>query len=158
MKDFDIALAKARKYGIDEAIPVYTSKIDVKEWVLAKCRFGSDEWGKNWSYEGWTAEKTRNLLREYSRAIIFIGKQQQGFREALIEIEGELIREGYRKSLALIFGPCDLCSECTKLENRPCCYPDKKRPSIEAMGIDIAGTLQKLRKDLTATTGIILVD
>lgn len=37
-------------------------------------------------------------------------------------------------------GSCLLCSSCTRTEGKPCLYPERVRPSLEACGFDIGKT------------------
>ena len=41
-------------------------------------------------------------------------------------------------------GSCLLCSSCTRAEGKPCLYPERVRPSLEACGFDIGKTSSEL--------------
>ena len=41
-------------------------------------------------------------------------------------------------------GSCLLCSSCTRAEGKPCLYPKRVRPSLEACGFDIGKTSSEL--------------
>ncbi|MBI4449020.1 DUF2284 domain-containing protein [Candidatus Woesearchaeota archaeon] len=169
MTELDITLAAGRSYGIDEALVIYTSKIDVKDWVYQKAVY-SDYFGKNWSYppHGIVPSDMRNLMREYTKAILIIGKNGEmplkEFRTAMIDIESKLNLNGFPKALALSMGPCDLCKQCTLQKGEPCVIPDKRRPSVEATGIDILGLVRKFKKNFEtggkkfASVGLILLE
>ncbi len=47
-------------------------------------------------------------------------------------------------SLACYGGTCQLCETCTRPEGKPCRFPEKRRPSLEAIGFDVAATTQDL--------------
>jgi predicted metal-binding protein len=47
-------------------------------------------------------------------------------------------------SLALSAGGCDICDTCTRPMGLPCRAPEKKRFSIEAIGGDAVGAIEKL--------------
>ena len=49
-------------------------------------------------------------------------------------------------SRAFFAGTCHLCSigACTRITGKPCIYPDKIRPSLEAFGFDIGKTASEL--------------
>lgn len=59
-------------------------------------------------------------------------------------------------------GACHLCSECTKITNEPCRYPEKMLPSLSAYGIDVCktceGTLLEYRNGENTVTcfGMVL--
>ncbi len=99
------------------------------------------------------------LLRRYERAIIFASKivpadplplsEVQNFiRPERMEIERRLLdleRETGGRAFAYV-GRCLYCGDepCARLAKLPCRHPDKVRPSLEAFGFDIAGTLDRL--------------
>ncbi len=169
MTELDITLAAGRLHGIDEALVIYTSKIDIKDWVYQKAVF-SENHNTNWSYPPHSIMPAdmRNLMREYTKAVLVIGKNGQmnlkEFRAAMLDIEQKLTLNGFPKALALSMGPCDICKECTLVKNEPCAYPDKRRPSIEGTGIDIIGTVKKFKKNFETqgrrfvSVGLILLE
>ncbi|MBD3309811.1 hypothetical protein GF351_01180 [Candidatus Woesearchaeota archaeon] len=172
MSEIDLVLSVGKRYGITEALDIYTSKIDVKDYVLAKCRFGCSMYGTNWCCppSTHTPDETRQLLKEYSKAVLLIGESKgtsmhDEFRKGMLEIERNLVNKGFYKALALPMGPCRICENCTYLEGKPCRYPDQKRPSVEGMGIDILATVKRFKKNIDVVDrdkekrfGLILLD
>jgi predicted metal-binding protein len=91
------------------------------------------------------------VLDGYARAILF---HQDGatipeedrrkaalkFLDRLVELEGEMFKDGYYKSLVFLAGGCHLCKECSKGKGEPCLHRDKSRPAMEACGIDVYQT------------------
>ncbi|MBW2986657.1 DUF2284 domain-containing protein, partial [Candidatus Woesearchaeota archaeon] len=73
----------------------------------------------------------------YKRAVLIIGNKKTDFHKAILEMEHQLIQEGYFKAIALINGPCALCKK-----------SDEARPSLEALGIDILTTVRKFKKNI----------
>lgn len=169
MTELDITLAAGKPYGVDEALVIYTSKVDVKDWVYQKAVY-SEHFGKNWSYppHSIVPNDMRNLMREYTRAILIIGQNGQmtlkDFRQAMLDIESKLTLNGFPKALALVMGPCDLCKHCTLQQGDPCDIPDKRRPSLEATGVDIIGLVKKFKKNFETegkrfvSAGLILLE
>ena len=49
MSELDIVMSTGKKFGIDEALVIYTSKVDIRDWVNIQCRFGCPHYNKNWS-------------------------------------------------------------------------------------------------------------
>lgn len=45
---------------------------------------------------------------------------------------------------AFFAGTCFTCTSCTRIENKPCPYPDRARPSLESCGFDIGKTASQL--------------
>ena len=41
-------------------------------------------------------------------------------------------------------GPCQFCTECAKVAGEPCRFPQKRRPSLESIGFDLAATSKEL--------------
>jgi len=116
------------------------------------------------------------VLDAYRRAILFhirtlpapdrSGRLKR-FRTMLIDLEGEIFKDGYYKAFVFLAGPCSVCRECGKITGQPCNDRDKARPSMEACGIDVFQTarnngfhIQTLRDETEPrnTFGLLLVD
>lgn len=69
-------------------------------------------------------------------------------REVRIKIDQQLIKaeEAIQNSRVFFAGTCHLCpnADCTRIEGKPCRYPDKIRPSLESLGFDIGKTTEEL--------------
>lgn len=52
--------------------------------------------------------------------------------------------EKTHKGRAFFPGSCLICQSCTRTENKPCIYPERVRPSLEACGFDIGKTASEL--------------
>ncbi len=95
----------------------------------------------------------RGVLLQYSRDIDVKGnrkgviKTKLDFHEKILEIEEYLKSSGTSEVLGLIGGSCGLCDVCRAKVNEPCLYPDKARPSLEAIGVDVLTLLDKLSLD-----------
>jgi predicted metal-binding protein len=172
ISESDLAVSLGKKFGISEAMVIYTTKIDVKDYVLAKCKFGCTRYGTNWCCppNTHTPEQTRQLLKDYSKAILLIGESKgienhNEFRKGLLEIEKAMMQRGYYKALALPIGGCTTCERCAYLDGKNCIHPEDKRPSVEGMGIDILSTVKRFKKnvdnvdkDKDKRYGLILLD
>ena len=169
-----IVLKVGRKYGIDEAMIIYTSKIDVMDWVVLRCKYGCENYNKCYSCPPHSVEpdKMRKILREYKRAILVAAKTkdleaQQKFRKALIEMERELFLTKYYKAFALVPCCCNECEKCAVHDGKGCRKPNESRPCIEGTGIDVFALVSKYKKSLKPITekdkafesyGVILLD
>jgi predicted metal-binding protein len=131
--ELDVVLKVGYKYGIDEAVSIYTSKIYVNHWVSLKYRYSNQDCCKHTLHP----DQTLRLLKEYKRAILVIGNNKTDFHKAVLEMEGQLMQEGYYKAIALINSPCTLCSK-----------QDAARPSLESLGIDILATVRKFKRNI----------
>ncbi|MBW3004786.1 DUF2284 domain-containing protein [Candidatus Woesearchaeota archaeon] len=131
--EVDIVLRVGQKYGIDEALSIYTSKIYVNHWVGLKYRYENQDSCKHTM----GADQTYRLLKEFRRAVLVLGNKNEDFQKAVLEMEKELIQEGHYKAIALINGPCTLCKG-----------ESTARPALESLGIDILATVRKFKKNV----------
>ena len=65
----------------------------------------------------------------------------------------EKCQNNYKEKLVLWDGFCRICynsqdKKCTYDSGKPCRYPNKKRYSMEAVGIDVTKTVKNLNFDL----------
>ena len=44
------------------------------------------------------------------------------FFDMLVDLEGEMFKNGYYKALLFLAGPCHLCKECAKGKGEPCLH------------------------------------
>lgn len=171
MDVLDIVLNTAKKHGIDEALIIYTTKIETKDWLLLKCKYGCRHYSKNHACPPYaiTPDDMRKLLREYKRAVLVIGKDNGkqdsiSFKKAVLDIENSLLLNNFNKAMAMTTGPCIGCEECLHTEHCP--FPEQKRPSLEGVGIDIVATVKKFKRNIDfqvqsqpfPSFGLILLD
>lgn len=78
----------------------------------------------------------RNAL---TRDILFGVRKE--IDEMLLPLEQQI-----QPSLLYYAGSCRLCApnDCRRVDNEPCCYPDKMRSTLEADGFDIGRTTSEL--------------
>ena len=70
---------------------------------------------------------------------------QERLYDILSVIESNSLKAGYRFSMGFAAGGCLLCDQCVgPNSNEPCRHPFRARPSMEAMGIDVVGTAEKV--------------
>jgi len=171
MDVLDIVLNIGKKHGIDEALIIYTTKVEIKDWLLLKCKFGCRHFGKNHACPPYSvsSEEMKNLLREYKRAVLVIGKDNgkqdpKEFKKAMLDIETSLMLNNFNKVIAMTTGPCISCEECLHTDHCP--FPEQKRPALEGMGIDIVSTVKKFKRNIDfqvqqnpfPSFGLILLD
>jgi predicted metal-binding protein len=142
---------KAVQHGFTHAKPVDPATVVTASWVRLKCQFGCPGYGLSHCCPPNTPppDETRRVLDAYRHAILFHleapktpdrGKQAQKMMEILIDLEGEIFKDGYYKAFAYVAGPCGLCKECTKIKGTPCNFGHKARPSMESCGMDVYQT------------------
>lgn len=137
--------------GATHACVIDPGSVVTAPWVRMKCLFGCPNVHRSYCCppDSPTPEQTRSVLDSYRRAILVHYERPQigGKRgklsplmEKLIDLEGELFKDGYYKAFAIVAGPCSLCRECGKTQAVPCRLPARARPSMEACGIDVFQT------------------
>ncbi len=158
-----------KKYGLESILPFSVSKIVVGNWVNLKCRYGCTQFNSNWSCPPATPDITeaRNLLEEYSTALMLVGSQQAShfyrdtnknrtdqvrYWKGTVMLERQLFLEGYDKAFGLVSGACKLCKKCAYPEN--CRFPMEKRPTVESFSIDLVGTLKNIGLGTKVATDI----
>jgi len=148
-------LKKYCEYGIKigatgvKIIP--PASVVTSPWVRLKCQFGCE--GYNSSHccppNTPTCEETRTVLDAYQRALLFhietlpdISRRRnlRQYRHKLIDLEGEMFKDGFYKAFVMLAGPCDICRVCSKVEGEECTNRYRARPSMEACGIDVFQT------------------
>lgn len=82
-------------------------------------------------------------------------------------VERTAFERGYRFAAGLIGGTCRLCPRCVaESGGTHCRHPFEARPSMEAMGVDVLGTLEALglrkpafpARDVVEWTGLLLLE
>lgn len=116
--------------------------------------------GRFWScppfgFDPMTLWQQYDALRLYARKLVFTkdrlfpGQRRAFEATELPKVKGDLARELLAMeaeapgSLALFAGKCDLCPVCARVEGKPCRMPERMRYSIEALGGDCGGALEK---------------
>ncbi len=151
--DLEVYCQKAVSRGAQEARVSHPGMVVTAPWVRYKCRFGCPSYGKSFSCPPDTPDhrETRELLDSYKRGILvhYLIRQEEGRKRLdvwrkmgreMVELEGEMFKDGFYKAFALLAGHCQLCKECAKVKGEPCNFGGKARPSMEACGIDVYQT------------------
>ena len=149
---------RAIKAGAVHAVITSPDYITTAPWVQWKCKFGCPDYGK------WCCcpprvpnyEETRQVLDSYNQLILLHfqyrfqsnkwpagGAEYQRFKkhvEYVIDLERGLFLDGFYRAFAMPHEPCQMCKECAPVENNPCSFPEKARPSMESVGIDVYQT------------------
>lgn len=136
-----------------EAKEVEPASVVTAPWVKLKCQYGCERYGKGYCCppDTPTPAQTREILDHYRRAILFHYEAAKtegqnrikalwGFFEGLIDLEGDLFKDGFYKAFVMLSGPCGRCSPCAKTEGGTCRSRSRARPSMEACGIDVYQT------------------
>lgn len=144
---------KAIENGGSNALVTQPKFIVTAPWVRLKCMYGCKSYGKYHCCPPYTPtpEQTRQILDSYNRVILFhlqwTKAQQRGseilkYMNNVVSMEFELFKDGFYKAFAMVAGSCSHCRHtgCAVLSDKPCCSPEKARPSMEGCGIDVFQT------------------
>ena len=146
---------------LDRTVPLDEFRqglVDVPQFS-GYCRDCPD-YGQTWScppfgFDPAAVWEKYDAIRLYARKLVFAkdrlfpGERRAFEQEALPRIKADLARELLAMeaetpgSLALFAGKCDLCPVCARAEGQPCRTPDRMRYSIEALGGDCGGALER---------------
>ena len=134
-----------------KAIPIEQVVID--ERVYYKCLYGCHGYNTSKMCPPNTPHPLdfERALRKYRWGVI-VKTRPHEINELVIAVEREAFLLGHYLALGLRGGPCPLCPECTEPDEN-CRHPEKARPAMEAVGIDVFATLKnaglptELKKD-----------
>ncbi len=110
----------------------------------------------------------QGVLLQYSRPLD-VANDREGvirtkleFHRLILRLERRLKKRGMTRVWGLIGGNCELCRVCTAVEDKPCRHPERARASLEAIGVDVVGLLERrgldgqFHPDRITWTGCIL--
>ncbi|MFH1941795.1 MAG: DUF2284 domain-containing protein [bacterium] len=163
-------------WGADRAKMIDACHIVVADWVRLKCRFGCDVYGvgRLCPPRVPSVDEMRCVVSCYSKGFLFTfdgvrekerRKKERAHRELVFWLEREMFLDGFPRAFGMGCGPCRLCDACNLDE--PCNYPDKARPSMEALGIDVFSTMAssgmeleviQRKKDPYSMVGLVLME
>jgi hypothetical protein len=100
-------LARSLALGAESAKIIDTGTVAVEKWVKWKCMYGCPMYAKDRYHPPATPdlEEVREVLGEYSRAILIGGRDGRFLSEVACRLEGEAYRSGFYKAFALIALP-----------------------------------------------------
>jgi len=137
--------------GATHAKPVHPSTVATAPRGRLKCQYGWPGYGHGHCCPPHTPtpEQTRAILDSYHRAILFHievphmshkERHYQKYFNKLVDLEGEIFKDGYYKAFVFLAGPCRMCRPCGIEEDKGCHFPGRARPSMEGSGIDVYQT------------------
>ena len=152
-KGFDKIIKAAFKIGAVDAKIIKANEVVVRDWVRLKCQYGCDQYGIRLTCppNTPTPDEFRKILKEYEWMLLLqleAKDMDTAFKEAhefIVDLEKEAFLGGYYKAFGLASGCCPYCTDCN-LEK--CKHPERARPSMEAMGIDVFATVKTAGIDL----------
>ena len=136
-------IQEALDLGCTKAKVVLTQSISIANWVKLHCQFGCSQYAKLLTCPPCTpdSDEMAEILNEYKTALLINASPDTNVQEVVVSLENSFKKKGYYKAFALGAKPCDLCSPCTI--STFCQYPEKARPTLQALGIDGQSTIEK---------------
>ncbi|ADG81424.1 DUF2284 domain-containing protein [Thermincola potens] len=143
LQPVDRLVSSIKTLGFDDVCPVSTDMVHVTDWADLKCRFGCSGYGKgHCPPNSLPPQKTRDLLKDYSRALLLKGQPPtRDFQRRVLQAEREAFKAGFHKAFVFWAGPCSLCDSCAT--DGKCRNTRDARPSMEGAGIDVFATVRR---------------
>lgn len=135
--------AEKRGIEIEEIIEFNPKNIAIDKRTRWKCKFGCNYYGRRYPCPPNVPEDYGEFIKSYSKAVAVIYRYEDYMKskiemqKILVEVENEILRS-YPVAFSLFPGGCDLCDECGFEKNGRCLHPEKVRPSVAAMGINVS--------------------
>ncbi len=100
----EAVIDKAYALGCEKAKVIDTSTVVVKKWVRWKCLYGCPFFNKNEFHPPFapSIDETREVLTEYSKAILLKGPKGKTLTDIAVRLEYEAYQMGFYKAFALI--------------------------------------------------------
>lgn len=124
--------------------PISPHDVVVAEWVRAKCQYGCLNYGKNLSCPPFAQDPaaTERMLAGYDTAIWIVAETDYQVAEASWRVESFCFFHQCYRAFGMAAGPCKICHDCDLANG--CRYPNRARPAMEALGIDVIATAERL--------------
>ena len=119
-----------------------------------------------WQVVGSIGKREKQSSTSMTEYIHALRDSQGRLYQIISQIESLCLKDGYRFVAGLSAGGCYLCDECVGVNSGlPCRHPFEARPSMEALGIDVVATTERvgIQIDFTQNNsrcwiGLVLVD
>ncbi|MEW5911784.1 MAG: DUF2284 domain-containing protein [Thermodesulfobacteriota bacterium] len=141
--DYPALIQAARAAGADDVRPLEAAGLVRDPRAALKCRFGCPRYGHHWTcppHLGLSPEQVQAALARYQRALVIVSPDAAIGQRAALAVEKAAMAQGLSYALALAL--CVHCDPCAYPE--PCPHPKLARPSLTALGVDVAATVKPL--------------
>ena len=94
---------KAYALGCEKAKIIDTSTVIIEKWVRWKCLYGCPFYNKDGYHPPFApgVEETKEVLSEYTKAILLNGPKGKAITNIAVRLEGEAYQMGFYKAFAL---------------------------------------------------------
>ncbi len=99
----EAVIDKAYALGCEKAKIIDTSTVIVGKWVRWKCLYGCPFYNKDGYHPPFapSVDETREVIREYTKAILLNGPKGKALTDIAVRLEGEAYQMGFYKAFAL---------------------------------------------------------
>ena len=99
----DAVLDKAYALGCEKAKIIDTSTVIIEKWTRWKCLYGCPFYNKDGYHPPFapSVEETKEVLGEYTKAILLNGPKGKPITDIAVRLEGEAYKMGFYKAFAL---------------------------------------------------------
>jgi predicted metal-binding protein len=141
-------------FGLSEAKFIHTPQVFTSPSVRLRCQYHCSQMRQSDFVPPHTPrhDETRQILDEYKYGLMLrreepfgqrpAGQMWQEFTANLLRIETESQVRGYTRAFAIGIGNCLYLHHDDSL--RPCDFPEKRRPTLEALGVELHETLEMI--------------
>jgi predicted metal-binding protein len=146
-------ISNPEKFDLAEAKFIHPAEVITADWIRLRCQYTC----KGRGFKGYcppetpTAPQTEHLIADFKFGIL-IRKEVQvpfdpkkswlTFQQQIVDLEQQCFMRGYGKAFAVAAGNCLYCHHDDTY--RPCQGNKLLRPSMEAVGINLADTLNMM--------------
>ncbi|MFQ5482762.1 MAG: DUF2284 domain-containing protein [Nitrospinaceae bacterium] len=160
-------VSEATRQGAVNAKVILTRAITLGNWVRLHCQFGCPYYGKRFTCPTFTptSEEMSGILLDYNKALVVEAATAEGVHGLVLGLETYFRNLGPHTAFALEALPCNLCPVCTV--ETYCEHPQEARPTLQACGIDVPGTMLNIGWNAAARheactsqqkVGLVLID
>ena len=136
----------AKEMGAKNAVAFAISDIAFDPRVVLKCIFGCSDFGQlhtcPYQRSPLSMKEYQDIFAHYKRGILIGCEDKPSSQTISYKIEQECFLDGYYLCFSL--SDCGLCNNCAKGKESPCIFPDRARPAMQAVGIDVFKTAHNL--------------
>ncbi len=150
-------MSMPQDYGFTEVKFMQAAQVITGSWVRLRCQYlcKPDRQALLSPPNTPESEDMAGLFEDYKTGLMMrreievneildIGAEQMWaeFQDAMIRAENEAFIRGYGRAFCVGVGNCIFCHHDDSI--RPCGYPEKRRPTLEAVGINLHDTLDMI--------------
>jgi len=139
-------IEKALSMGAKCAVRFSIQDIVFDSRVILKCMFGCGDYGKLHTCPNQRSplsmEEYEKIFKKYTWGVLIGCADKPTSQKVSYEIERQSFLDGYYFAFSL--SDCGLCKTCAKADGIECRVPQKARPALHSVGVDVFKTVRNL--------------